>query len=310
MSKSFFKWYKERKALHKQKKKQETFPEKIVSFLKTLIGAIIIVMIINGLAIASFVVPTGSMENTVMAGDFLFVNKFIYGPSTPQVIPFLNIPLPFYKFPGIKKPERGDVIVFIYPGDRDQIEPSEFQYYLKRCVAISGDTVQIINKQLYVNGNKIALAPEGKFESNRIVDIADRARTFPYNKGYTRDNYGPLRVPKKGDNINLSKENIHEWLIFIQREGHSVAMTGNQILIDGKPTNTYTVEKDYCFGMGDNRDNSLDSRYWGFIPVDNVVGSPLIVYWSWPMRDAFERELSLIDKIKNIRWSRIFTFID
>jgi len=85
----------------KPKKEPETFSEHLLSWTKTILGAIVIVMLINGVAIASFVVPTPSMEKTVMTGDFLFVNKFIYGPSTPQVVPFFNIPLPFLKTPPI-----------------------------------------------------------------------------------------------------------------------------------------------------------------------------------------------------------------
>src|SRR5210317_1511694 len=98
-----------RKKTKKKKKENLTLGQQVISLVKTVLSAIVIVMIINGIAIASFVVPTPSMENTVMAGDFLFVNKFIYGPSTPQVVPFLNIPLPYYKFPGVKEPEKGDV---------------------------------------------------------------------------------------------------------------------------------------------------------------------------------------------------------
>ena len=106
----------------KNKKSQpQTFSQIIWSWTKTIVGAIIVVTILNGLAIASFLVPTGSMEKTVMTGDFLFVNKFIYGPTTPQVIPFFNIPLPFYHFPAIKTTEKGDVIVFIFPGNRNEI---------------------------------------------------------------------------------------------------------------------------------------------------------------------------------------------
>ena len=148
----YLKKRKEKKKLQREKYNSLTLGGKILSFGKTVLGAVIVVMIINGLLVASFVVPTGSMENEVMTGDFLFVNKFIYGPTTPQVIPFVNVELPFIQFPGVKDPEKGDVIVFIYPGARDLIEPREFQYYLKRCVATAGDTIQIINEIVYVNG--------------------------------------------------------------------------------------------------------------------------------------------------------------
>jgi len=300
--KKYWNWRKARKA---NRKKPETFSEIALSWIKTILGAIIVVMIINGLAIASFVVPTGSMENTVMTGDFLFVNKFVYGPSTPQVVPFFNIPLPYYKFPGVKEPEVGDVIVFIYPGNRDEVEPAEFQYFLKRCVAKAGDTLHIINKRIYVNGKEIALPEKAKFLRPIMND--DTLRTFPYGRGFSGDNYGPLRIPRKGDVINLSADNYWEWLVFIQREGHEVTKFGQNIYIDGKNATKYKIQRDYCFGMGDNRDNSDDSRYWGFIPYDNVVGTPIVVYWSWDTSLPLSK---IIDKIVSVRWSRIFTLID
>ena len=305
MSESFFEKLKNLTKNKKKPKKPETFSEQVISWVKTILGAIVVVMIINGVAVASFVVPTGSMENTVMTGDFLFVNKFLYGPTTPQLIPFLNIPLPFYKFPGFKDPEKGDVIVFIYPGDRDQVKPDDFVYYLKRCVASAGDTLELKDKRLFVNGKEYSLPKNGKYESGPIYP-GDQFRTFPAGKGFTRDNYGPIRIPKKGDIIQLNPSNIREWDVFISREGHEVASTGDNIIIDGKKVTKYTVERDYCFGMGDNRDNSLDSRYWGFIPYDNVIGTPMIVYWSWDTNIPIGK---IFDKLGSVRFSRMGTII-
>ena len=231
----------------------QTFQEKAVSFVKTVLGAFIVVMILNGLAIASFVVPTGSMEKTVMTGDFLFVNKFIYGPSTPQVIPFLDIPLPFYRFPGFKDPEKGDVIVFIYPGDRDEVEARDFQYYLKRCVAVQGDTLQIIDKRLFINGKEIPMTEYAQYDYSVPSSPYDQWQTFPAGRGYTRDNYGPIRIPKEGDTLYLNKDNWREWEFFIKREKHTIGFDGINVLIDGKSQNYYIVERNYCFGLGDNQ---------------------------------------------------------
>lgn len=285
----------------------QTPKEVIISWTKAIVGAFLVVFILNGLALASFVVPTGSMENTVLTGEFIFGNKFIYGPSTPQVIPFVNIPLPFYRFPGLKDPEQGDVIIFIFPGNRDEVESKEFQYYLKRCIATAGDTLTIINKKVYVNGVEFPLPPNGKFTDGIINDPTEKWRTFPYGKGYTRDNYGPIRIPKKGDVINLTQENLPEWFIFIEREGHKVSTNGLDILIDGIPTKQYTINENYCFGMGDNRDQSLDSRYWGFIPYKNVVGTPIIIYWSWEQNIPMS---NFVSKISSIRWNRLLNIIN
>ncbi|QLH53888.1 MAG: Signal peptidase I [Candidatus Kapaibacterium sp.] len=299
----FWDWYIERRRKAKEKKKKpQTFGETLLSWVKTIVGALIIVMFINGFLVASFVVPTGSMENTVMTGDFLFVNKFIYGPTTPQIIPFFNIPLPYIKFPGPKTPERGDVIVFVFPGERDEVKPREFQYYLKRCIAIAGDTLQIINKKVYVNGKEYPLPPTGKYDFSEPLSPYNKWETFPPGRGFTRDNYGPIRIPKKGDTIYLDAKNWREWEYFIRKEGHDIFFDGVSILIDGKPTDKYIVERNYCFAMGDNRDHSSDSRYWGFVPYENVVGAPLIVYMSW---DTNIPLYNIIDKIKSIRWNRI-----
>ncbi|MBI2793717.1 MAG: signal peptidase I [Ignavibacteria bacterium] len=310
----------ERKA---NQRKPETFIEHVWSWIKTIVWALTVVTIINGLALASFVVPTGSMESTVLAGEFLFVNKAIYGPSTPQIIPFINLALPFYKLPPIIKPEQGDVIVFIFPGNRDQAEPDNFEYYLKRCVAVAGDVLEIKGGRVFVNNKEFPLPKTGQFyqltpEERAAQYESERYRTFPPGKGWTRDNYGPLRIPGEGDNILLSRDNIHEWATFIRREGHSV--NEDRLLIDGKPVSSYTVARDYVFGMGDNRDNSLDSRFWGFIPEEDVVGTPIMVYWSMPVTSNREyvrlsdgsyepKPLTLFERIKAVRWSRIGTFI-
>jgi signal peptidase I len=277
----------------------QTFVDYAVSLLRTIGGAFLMVMLLNGVLIASFVVPTGSMEATVMTGDFLFVNKFVYGPSTPQMIPVLNVPLPYYRFPGLRQPEKGDVIVFIFPGNREEVKPQEFQYYLKRCVATAGDTLIVRNKQVIVNGAIQALAPDARL-STFTSEADDYLRTFPIGANFTRDNYGPIRIPKKGDVVQLSPENLAQWEVFIGREGHAVTTDNGSMFIDGKASPSYTVERNYCFGMGDNRDNSLDSRYWGFIPMQDVVGTPLIVYWSW------ETNLPhLAEKFATIRWNRV-----
>ena len=221
------------------------------------------------------------------------------------MIPFFNIPLPYYKTPPIIDPKQGDVIVFIYPGDRNEVKPKEFLYYLKRCVAVSGDVLQIVNKKILVNGVEFALPPNAKFDPFISTMPYDTLRTFPIGKGYSKDNYGPIRVPKTGDIINLSIQNIQEWQVFIGREGHKVETQGTQVFIDGKPVTSYTVERDYVFGIGDNRDNSEDSRFWGFVPKQDVVGTPMMVYWSWNT-DAND----FGSKLKSIRWSRLFNFIN
>ena len=113
-------------------------------------------------------------------------------------------------------------------------------------------------------------------------------------------------IPKKGDRVELNAETFDRWEIFIRREGHAVSIRDHKIYIDGTERKEYIVGRDYVFGMGDNRDNSLDSRFWGFIPKDAIVGTPLIVYWSW------DPEISIFDispKVASIRGTRFGTLV-
>jgi signal peptidase I len=298
---------KDKENKHKQKEETKKVPltEVIISWCKLIGAALIFVMMLHGILVASFIVPTGSMENTVMPGDFLLVSK-IFGPSTPQIIPFFNIPLPYVLLPSPCTPEKGDVIVFIFQGMRDEVKSQDFQYYLKRCVAEPGDTLQIIDNELYVNGVHQPLPSDGKIEKEMNTDPSEIYQTFPIGMNYTRNNYGPIRIPQKGDTIFFrNKLDILQNQIFIEREGHTVNYTNESILIDDAKVNFYVVEQDYYFGMGDNRDMSLDSRFFGFIPRKAILGSPIVCWLSWEMHDEYNRERNIFQKFANIRWSRM-----
>jgi signal peptidase I len=269
---------------------------------------VLIVFLFNSFVLASFQVPTGSMENTVMTGDFLLVSKFIIGGRTLEVIPYTGIHLPHLRVPGFRDVRRGDVIVFEFPGLRDERESREFTYYLKRCVALPGDTVQIVNKVLYVNGVRAPLPKQVKFlRPMPLPPERIDPEIFPVGAPFNADNFGPIRVPKKGDVVKLTRTSIRAWHTFIEREGHEVRLDGNSILIDGEPRDEYIVERDYLFGMGDSRDDSLDSRFWGFIPRPSVVGTPLIVYWSWSPEVPIYR---IFDKLSSVRWNRIGRLVE
>lgn len=264
-------------------------------------------LVLNSFVLASFEVPTGSMENEIMTGDFLLVNKFVFGGTTPRTVPFTNVKLPSFKLPAPWKVEKGDVIVFIFPGYREEVEASEFAYYLKRCVATAGDTLQIINRVVLVNGRPMTAPRNMKFNYGTIKPPgAVDPRIFPKGAPFNEDNYGPIRIPKKGDVVPLNADTYDRWDTFIQREGHSFEFLNGKCYVDGAERTSYTVGRDYVFGMGDNRDNSLDSRFWGFIPVESVVGSPLIVYWSW---DPDVSLFSMGDKLSSVRWGRLGSLV-
>jgi len=264
-------------------------------------------LLLNSFVLASFEVPTGSMENEIMTGDFLLVNKFVFGGTTPRTIPFTGTKIPAFKIPSFWKPERGDIIVFIFPGYREEVEATDFAYYLKRCVAVAGDTLQVVNRIVYVNGTPAPLPHNVKFNTTLIrpAGFAD-PRIFPKGAAFNEDNYGPIVIPKKGDVIGLTSEDVTRWDTFIRREGHRIDLRGGRILIDGAERTSYTVERNYVFGMGDNRDNSLDSRYWGFIPEESVIGTPLIVYWSW---DPEVPLVNLGNKLATVRLNRFGTLV-
>ncbi|MCX6134107.1 MAG: signal peptidase I [Ignavibacteriales bacterium] len=296
-----------RKVKQEEPRDDRPLKAKVLAFLKEfgiVFGAF---LVLNNFVIASFLVPTGSMENEVMTGDLLFVNKFIYGGTSPRNIPFTNVRLPWFRIPGFREVERGDVIVFVFPGYRDEVKPEDFTFYLKRCVALPGDTLQVIKRVLHVNG-KVAPVPRNiHFSFPRMVSASGvDDRIFPKGASWNEDNYGPLVIPKQGMTLRIDPTTIEAWDTFIRREGHTVTVSGNRIEIDGKEATEYTVQRDYVFGMGDHRDNSLDGRYWGFIPKENLVGTPLVVYWSW---DTNIPIYNIFSKIASVRLGRIGTLI-
>ncbi|MDX2249421.1 MAG: signal peptidase I [Bacteroidia bacterium] len=349
-------------------------------------------LIIRTFFIEAFMIPTSSMERTLMAGDFLFVSKFHYGsrmPMVPLSVPFIHnkvkikdfvmpsyldvLKLPYWRFPGLEKVKRNDIVVFNYPAhDIDDLEDgaglvqpiSMKENYIKRCIAIAGDTLEIKDQQIHINGKPSWNPPNMQyqyqvetngtgFSSNRLQKYGFRARNststnpnwmqmhnnifyfympdsiaklikqFPqvtkvdtvYRKegkfqrgvyptqdnadgqlfSFNIDNYGPIVIPQKGMSVSLTQENrALYWRVIEAYEKHEMKVENGKTFIDGVETDTYTFEMNYYFMMGDNRHNSEDSRYWGFVPENHVVGKPLFVFFS------YESDFG-------IRWNRIGT---
>lgn len=247
---AWWRWRKRRKQRLIEKRKAKGFWRNQIEMV---VSVAIMVFLIRATTVEAFRIPTGSMENTLLVGDFLLVNKFIYGIRTPDWlgIPFTKVgfSVPYTRLPALKKPKSGDIIVFRYPMDTRV-------NYIKRCIAVDGQTVEIKDKKVYVDGEYMPLPQGGKFAHNGIIpDGIKENGIYPHGAG-NKDNYGPVAVP----------------------EGH-------------------------LFMMGDNRDNSADSRYWGFLPMDLVVGEALIIYFSW------NKEMPLYKLTKKIRWLRIAKLI-
>ena len=207
-------------------KVKSTFRE----YAEALAIAILLALFIRTFVIQAFKIPSGSMKPTLIIGDHLLVNKFIYGIRIPIIDRYLI---------QFNKPKRGDILVFKWPKD-------ESKDFIKRVIGIEGDIIEIKNDILYVNGEKVETVYVAKYNDNDISE-ADRYEEFlGENKHYILDQYvkyedfGPVTVPENS-----------------------------------------------VFVMGDNRDNSQDSRYWGFVTLNKIKGKALIIYWSWPYWKRF-----------------------
>jgi len=255
-------------------------------WFEALVIAAIFATVLRIFVVESYRIPTGSMENTLLAGDFLFVNKYVYGA---------RVPLAGFRLPAADSVKRGDIIVFKFPKDRSL-------NYIKRCVATSGDLLEIRDRQLFVNGKSVALPEHAQFIGQKMPPGAADFQIFPRFSTFNKDNYGPLRIPAKGDVVELNPRTYQLYSALIADEGHDISISGDQVYLDGVPKRQYTVEDNYYFAMGDNRDNSLDSRYWGFLPERDILGEAMVVYWSWdPDRSLF---LDPGGKLSSIRWHR------
>ncbi len=248
------------------------FREYFESFVVTLIMAIFGMTFI----LQAVTVPTGSMQNTILVGDYLLVNKFIFAPG--------GKPLPFLPQREI---ERGDIIVFKYPGFRENpnrdrsrgIIPYQINY-VKRVIGLPGETIEFRNNQVFINGQ---LLPEHRI----IGDANDNQSALTTKEFEPRQDNDPY-------NVYYSEKTMNE----IQR-GKDLDSEGYDFGVAGKVTK---VPDDSYFVMGDSRDNSEDSRFWGFVNRDLVIGRAMFVYWSC---DRGASDGSVFGCITNPRLDRI-----
>lgn len=262
-----------------------------------LVAVVVSALVVKACFFDAYKIPSASMESTLEAGDVIFVNKFIYGFRLPSSVPFTTIECPKARVLPLRPIGRSDVIVFEFPGERDEVFASRGTYYVKRCIGLPGDTVAISNRNVTVNGRRLEGHGIFQSEESRFRSHESHRDIFPAGAPFNPDYYGPVIVPRRGMKLSLAdRRAMRRWYTFIAREGHVIDTTSAHALIDGAPVDTYTVERDYLFVLGDNRDNSADSRFWGFVPVENVVGEAVLIYWS-------------SDTTKKIRWDRIGTLV-
>lgn len=287
--------------------REKNFTSTFTEYGKTILITLLAALVLKLFVIDAYRIPSSSMENTLQIGDFLLVNKLAYGLHTPRHIPFTATSFPSFTLSLFRSVRRGDVIVFEFPGNKNEVAPSEFVYYIKRCIGLPGDTVEIRSGKVLVNGIEISFPSHGIRTSHPTDKTLRRnSELFPTGSAFSDINYGPIVVPQKGDTIKIDPSSLSRWQIFIKREGHTLRINNDTMIIDGTASSTYCVQKNYYFVLGDNRDNSIDSRYWGFVPGDHLIGEALLIYWSW---DPEIPVYSLSEKYYTIRWNRIGTLI-
>jgi len=364
---------------------------KIGDTISSFLFAIVVATIVHTYIMQPFQIPTSSLEKSLLVGDFLFVSKFHYGartPSTTVALPMVHdtIPvinkrsylfkpqLPSFRFPGVQKIEKNDIVVFNWPVDTvvrffDASTPrvdkpiDKKSNYVKRCVGTPGDSLSIVDGDVHINGKKLIMPERARPQTQYFVtfdgktpidfehvlsslDITDGAGfiserrdtllisamtergaealrkvpgivsvtkgidkkgqgpTVVFPKGYTNwtvDNYGPLYIPEEGKTVALNRQSLPFYKkIIAEFEGHDLKVNGDEIRIDGKVAKSYTFAQNYYWMMGDNRHRSEDSRYWGFVPENHVVGKPVLI---WMSLDANKKGFG------KIRWERMFTTV-
>ncbi len=364
-------------------------------WISSIIFAVIAATFVHTYFMQPYTIPTSSLEKSLLVGDFLFVSKFHYGARVPMTtiaapmvhdtipiiktrsylnkkqLPFLA-ELPYLRLPGFQKIKRNEIVCFNWPVDtfKNMYFTDKYYYkpidkktnYVKRAVGIAGDTLEVINGYVYINGEKNQLPKRAKLQFSYLVqpkknkfnqkvminnyDITDRfgpinnnytykfmgisdasleklkkdtnvawikkdtlpkgvkdLSVFPQKPSYSWNNdfFGPVYIPKKGTTIEINKDNIpiYERLIKIY-ENNDLYMLDSEVYINGIKTNQYTFKQDYYWLMGDNRSNSQDSRSWGFVPFDHVVGKPV---FKWLSIDYNGKGFN------KIRWNRMFTTV-
>ncbi|WP_207432031.1 signal peptidase I [Sabulibacter ruber] len=335
--------------------------------------AVVCATIIRWLTFEAFAIPSSSMEKSLLTGDYLFVSKLHYGsrtPLTPVQVPLThqtiwgtNLPsfsdivqLPYHRLPGFSEIKHNDPVVFNHPEETER--PIDLKTNLiKRCVAVAGDTFEIRQGQVYLNGapaqtdarlqfsyylqtdgyvqekffKKQGITEvypvQGGYYVHTLPETAEKLRSYDFIKdvvslkaapgqadprvfpqapathAWNQDNYGPLYIPKAGATVAITPQTLplYEKAIRIYEHNPDVTVKNGKLLQNGKELTRYTFKQNYYFMMGDNRHNSHDSRYWGFVPEEYVVGKAVLVWMSSDSTASFTNR---------IRWNRLFHTIN
>ena len=245
---------------------------------------------------SSFKIPSDSMEPELTIGDNILVLKPTIGPRVFNLFASMrNEQTEIYRIPGIKKIQRNDILVFNFPHPNswNKIEMHILKYYIKRCVGLPSDTLSIQNGFFHVKGIETSL---GNMESQNKIATTEQFEdgifhSFPFDSiiSWNIKDFGPLYIPGKGDSITLNQTNcrLYRKLIEWEQQG-SLQYKDSTIFLNGTPINGYRFQKNYYFMAGDNGMNSQDSRYWGLLPEEYIVGKAWIIWKSVdPYTDKF-----------------------
>ena len=242
---------------------------------------IVVSIIMKIFLFASFKIPTGSMEPVILSGDHVLVNKLLIGPRIYRDFGFLRgEKTPLKRIKGLKNIQRNDILVFNYPYTfQGTLKMSPNQFYIKRCIAVPGDTFTIENGIYTIKGHP---EPAGNYSAQLQLsqtpdEVFDKhtLHCFPDDTAYrwTIKHFGPLYIPGKGDCLEVNLPNIVLYRSLIQYEtGQKITVQDEQLFLDGDTLFAYTFAQNYYFMAGDYVSGSQDSRYWGLLPEDFVVG--------------------------------------
>lgn len=277
------------------------FFKKLRKFIKIIFIISLVAIIIKAFAIDAFQIPSTSMENTLMPGDFILANKFAYEIATPREIPFADIHIPQYKLFEVGKPEINDIVVFEFPQGFEKDPMRSGSKYVKRLVAGPHDTLKITDGVIFVNGEKIPLP--SSYKSFNYLDkngIVNDETIYPPGAKWNRISYGPIIIPAKGDTIKISPENFERWqsVIVMDHGQRTLLSEGTLVTLDGRAIFEYVLKQDHYFVIGDNFEESLDSRHFGFITDNMMVGKALFIYWSFDSEKVAPGPLGFLSAIR------------